>query len=296
MEIRTLRYFITVAQEESISRAAEVLHITQPTLSRQLAQMEQEMGVRLFERGPRKITLTSEGKLLRRRAEEIISLVDKTQRELSEQEELAGGCITVGCGELAAVAVLSRLFRDFHQRYPQVSFDLFTANADLVKEQIDKGLVDVGLLLEPIDVERYDFIRLDVLEKWGALLPPDHPLAQQPSVSAKELEELPLIFPRRPGVQSELASWFGETYERLNILFTSNLSTNSGMMVDAGLGVALTVEGSLPFLDRERLLFRPLFPELSATSVLAWKRQQPLSPAAARFIAFARCFLSMKSR
>lgn len=156
MEIRVLRYFLTVVREESITKAAEVLHITQPTLSRQLAQMEEEIGVRLFDRGTRKIRLTNEGLLLRRRAEEILQLVDKTEKELVEQEEQVEGKISIGCGEVASVQMLPDLIRNFHQKYPLVTFDLFTATADLVKEQMDKGLLDFGLLLEPIEMGSFD--------------------------------------------------------------------------------------------------------------------------------------------
>lgn len=151
MEIRVLRYFLTVVREEGINRAAEVLHITQPTLSRQLSQLEEEVGVKLFHRGARKITLTNEGILLRRRAEEILSLVDRTEKELVEQEELVEGRIVIGCGELAAVQILPEMIESFHEKYPLVSYDIFTANADLVKEQMEKGLIDIGVLLEPID-------------------------------------------------------------------------------------------------------------------------------------------------
>lgn len=152
MEIRVLRYFLTVAREESITKAADVLHITQPTLSRQLAQMEDEMGVKLFDRGTRKIVLTNEGLLLRRRAEEILELVDKTERELTEQEEAVEGTVTIGCGDLGAMQMLPELFRSFHDRYPAVTFDLYTATADHVRDQMERGLIDVGLLLEPINM------------------------------------------------------------------------------------------------------------------------------------------------
>ena len=214
MEIRVLRYFLTVVREESITKAADVLHITQPTLSRQLSQMEEEVGVKLFNRGSRRITLTNEGILLRRRAEEILQLVDKTEKELIEQEEQVEGKISIGCGEIAAVQVLPNLIKTFREKYPQVTFDIFTATADLVKEQMDKGLLDIGLLLEPVDMEKYDLIRLEVKEKWVVLMRPDAPLAEKENVTAKNLSELPLILPRRMNVQNELASWFGMHHAR----------------------------------------------------------------------------------
>lgn len=293
MEIRVLRYFLTVVREESITKAAEVLHITQPTLSRQLSQMEEEVGVKLFHRGVRKIDLTNEGILLRRRAEEILQLVDKTEKELIEQEEQVEGKISVGCGEIAAVQVLPKLIKTFREKYPQVTFDIFTATADLVKEQMDKGLLDIGLLLEPVDMEKYDFIRLDVKEKWVVLMRPDSPLAEKESVTAKDLSGLPLILPRRMNVQNELASWFGDHYDSLNVIFTSNLSTNSAIMVTGGLAYSLVIEGAVPFWDQSKVTYRPLSPPLMATSVLAWKRGQPFSLAASKFIGHMKCFLGI---
>lgn len=293
MEIRVLRYFLTVVREESISKAAEVLHITQPTLSRQLAQMEEEIGVKLFNRGTRRITLTNEGILLRRRAEEILSLVDKTERELLEQEEQIEGKITIGCGEIQAVQILSKLFSSFSEKYPNVTFDIFTATADLVKEQMDKGLIDVGLLLEPIDIEKYDFIRLPIKEKWVVLMKPDAPLCKKEFVTPKDLANLPLILPRRMKVQNELASWFGDYYKNLNIKFTSNLSTNGAVMVSEGLAYSVVIEGAVPFWDKNKITYRPLSPDLTATSVLAWKRQQPFSLAATKFIEYSKCFLGI---
>ena len=293
MEIRVLRYFLTVVREESITKAADVLHITQPTLSRQLSQMEEEVGVKLFNRGSRRITLTNEGILLRRRAEEILQLVDKTEKELIEQEEQVEGKISIGCGEIAAVQVLPNLIKTFREKYPQVTFDIFTATADLVKEQMDKGLLDIGLLLEPVDMEKYDFIRLEVKEKWVVLMRPDSPLAEKETVTAKDLSALPLILPRRMNVQNDLASWFGNYYVDLNVVFTSNLSTNSAVMVTGGLAYSLVIEGAVPFWDQSKVTYRPLAPSLTATSVLAWKRGQPFSLAAAKFIEHIKCFLGI---
>lgn len=284
MEIRVLRYFLTVVREEGINRAAEVLHITQPTLSRQLSQLEEEVGVKLFHRGAKKITLTSEGILLRRRAEEILSLVDRTERELIEQDMLIEGRIVIGCGELAAVQVLSELIGSFREKYPQVTYDLFTGNADLVKEQMEKGLIDIGVLLEPIDMDKFDFIRLTGKERWGVLMRPDDPLTAKEAVSPKDLEGLSLILPRRTNVRNELSNWFGDSLKNTQILFTSNLSTNGAIMVEKGLACSLVIEGSVPFCDKEKIAYRPLSPELTSNSVLAWKKHQPFSLAASKFI------------
>lgn len=290
MELRVLRYFLAVVREENITRAADVLHITQPTLSRQLSMLEEELGVKLMERGARKIVLTSEGILLRRRAEELIALADKTEQEFASQSETLEGRISIGSGEIGAVSALARCCEAFHEKYPLVTFDLLTANADVVKEQMDKGLLDVGLLLEPVDMDKYDYIRMTEREEWGVLMRPDDPLAARNSLTAAELSALPLILPRRLSVQSELANWFGSEYPRLDVRFTSNLSTNAAVMVHQGIGYALVIRGSLPFCDEQEIVFRPLSPALGAGSVLAWRRQQPFSLATTKFTSLQNAF------
>lgn len=286
MEIRVLRYFLTVVREGSITKAADVLHITQPTLSRQLSQMEEEMGVKLFVRGTRKIALTDEGLLLRRRAEEILELIDKTEKELVKQDEAVEGKVAIGCGDLAAVQILPQLFRSFREKYPAVTFDLYTATAEHVEERMERGLTDLGLLLEPVDKEKYGFIRLKQQEQWVAAMHPDSPLAKQEYVTASDLKEVPLIIPRRMSVRSELANWFGSDYERLNILFTSNLPSNSSIMVHNKLAYSLIIKGSVAFWDKEKIAYRPLYPGLYASSVIAWKRHQPFGRAASKFIEY----------
>ena len=293
MEIRILRYFLTVVREESISKAAEVLHITQPTLSRQLAQMEEETGVKLFERGSRKITLTSEGMLLRRRAEEILELVDRTVAELPLQEKDIEGTISIGSGEVAGMEVLAQMCGTFRVKHPNLNFDMYTATADVVKERIDRGLIDIGLLLEPIDLEKFDYIKLGVKERFVVLMRPDSPLAKKKHITKEDLVDLPLILPRRLNVQSQLANWFGDSFDKLNIAFTGNLGTNAAIVVKHGYGYAILVEGAMPFWDQSQLISRPLYPELSSGTVLVWKRGQPLGNAAEKFIDHMRCFLGM---
>lgn len=288
MEIRVLRYFLVVVQEQNITKAAERLHITQPTLSRQIAQMEEKMGVKLFERGTRKIVLTNEGMLLRRRAQEILELVDKTEKELEQQDHMIGGTVSVGCGDLAAVQLLPKLFRTFHERYPAVTFDLYTATADHVQERMDRGLTDVGVLLEPVNMEKYDYIRLNCQEEWVVIMHPDCPLAKLEYITPKDLRGVPLIIPRRLSIQSELARWFGSEYEKLNVLFTSNLTSNSSVLAHYKLACSIAVRGSISFWDSQKIVCRPLSPSLTASSVFAWKRKQPFAPAAEKFIEYAK--------
>ncbi len=293
MEIRVLRYFLTVAREESISRAAEALHLTQPTLSRQLAQLEEETGVRLFRRGARKIALTDEGMLLRRRAEEIVELAERTKAELPRRAGELEGTVTVGSGEVAGAGTLTRLCGSFRERHPKVIFDLYTAAADEVKERMERGLIDVGLLLEPVDLEKFAFIRLPARERFVALMRPDDPLAEKPFVTREDLAELPLILPRRLNVQSELASWFGDRFGTLNIAFTGNLPSNKLSVVHQGFGYAIVAEGPPGARDPDYVVSRPLKPELTAGTVLAWKRGQPFGRAAEAFIEHIRCFAGM---
>ena len=293
MEIRVLRYFLTVVREESITKAAEVLHITQPTLSRQLAQLEEEVGVKLFDRGTRKISLTDAGMLLRRRAEEIIDLSDKTIRELMTREEQVEGTVSIGGGELGAMEQVVELCGTFQREYPRVRFDIYTATADVVKEHVERGNLDIGILLEPIDMEKFEYIRFAGREQWVVLMRKNDPLAQFNAVNAEQLESLPLILPRRLNVQSELANWFGERFARLNIAYTGNLTTNTALIVQKGYGYAIVVDGSLPFGERADVVSRPLSPTLSASVVFAWKREQPLTTVTKKFIEHAKCFLGI---
>lgn len=294
LETRLLQYFLTVAEERNITNAARTLHITQPTLSRQMAQLEQEVGVKLFKKGSRPLELTNEGMLLRRRASEILELAQKTERELSSQEVQLEGRISIGSGELYAADIMSNVIAAFHREYPRVLFDVYTANADEIKNRMDDGLTDIGLLLEPVDVEKYDYIRMSDRERWVVLIPSGVPLARKEYVTPEDLAEIPVIMPSRQKIHDEVASWFGSYYTKLNISAVSNLSTNAALMVKAGMGYALIVEGGLPFLDRSEICMRPLKPELFGTTVLTWKRNQPMGLAVEKFVKFTKCFLGME--
>ena len=294
VETRLLHYFLTVARERNITNAAKVLHITQPTLSRQMTLLEEQLGVKLFVRDSRPLALTDEGFLLRRRAEEILELVEKTEAEVSAREEQVEGAVSIGCGELASTKLLMEMVAGFSEQFPRVTFDVYTANADRIKHRMDNGLTDVGLLLEPVEMERYEFIRMPVRERWVAMMPSGVPLARRKYVTARDLDDIPVIMPSRQKVHDEVASWFGDDYEKLRLIGTSNLSTNAALMVQAGMGYALAVEGSMPFLEQSNIRMIPLYPELTATSVLAWKWGQPISTAVSRFLEYIKCFLSME--
>ena len=260
MEFRVLKYFLMVAREENITKAAALLHLTQPTLSRQLMQLEAELGVKLFHRSKHSIILTEDGMLLKRRAQEIVSLSDKTVQELSHKEDMLSGEIAIGCGETKNMLFLSEQIKKFRQKYPLVQFSIHSAIADDIKERIEKGILDIGLLMEPVDVGKYEFIRMPQKEKWGILVRKDSELAAKESINPKDLTNVPLIMVKRELVKNELASWFGDYYEGLQIAATYNLILNAASMVERGVGVALCFDLGAAFY--EDLCFIPLAPTL----------------------------------
>lgn len=286
MELRNLKSFLVVAREENITRAAKLLHITQPSLSRQIMQLEDELGVKLFHRGKHSIVLTEQGHLLKRRAQEIAALAAKAEKELSQSEEIVSGEISIGCGETRNMKVLTRLMSDFQKKYPQVTFDIYTAVADDVKDRMESGLLDMGLLLEPVEITNYHFLRMPLKEKWCILMRADSPLAEKTVITAADLVGQRLILTKRRSVKNELENWLGEYYEQIKIVGTTNLSYyNRAMMVRSGLGVATCHE--FQNLDSE-LCLRPITPELSNGSVLIWKKAQVHSLAVERFLDFCR--------
>ena len=286
MELRILRYFLVTAREKNITRAADILHITQPTLSRQLAQLEEELGVPLFERGPHKFVLTTHGEILLRRAQEIAELITITEKEVGEDSEAVNGTVSIAAGEVESIHLLAELMKGFKQQYPNVHFELYAANAN--------GLADIALFLEPVDIDKYDFIRLGVKERYAILLPAGDELAQKDAVTAADLVGKNIILPWRATVKNELKSWFGSYAGSVNIILQCNMSTNASVMVQHGLGYSINIEGSTPYLDPAAIVKRPLAPELAATTVLAWKKHQPFNTAVTRFIEYARKQLTGK--
>ena len=279
MELRVLRYFLVVAREENITRAAQLLHITQPTLSRQLIQLEEELGVTLFKRSKYRIVLTDDGMLLRRRAQEIVDLAEKT--EFERHEESLSGEISIGCGETNSMSFLSERIATFRRAHPLVSFNIYSATADDIKDRLEKGLLDLGLLAEPVEIGRYDFIRMPKEDLWGVLVRRDSPLAQLESVTPADLVGIPLIMSRRQQVRDELAAWFGEYYQQIEIAGTFNLILNAANMVLHGVGAALGFYIADISADLRSI---PLSPELCTGTVLVWKKEQAYSRAAELFL------------
>ena len=281
MELRVLKYFLVVAREENITKAAALLHVTQPTLSRQLMQLEEELGVKLFRRGKYHVSLTDDGMLLRRRAQEIVELAEKTEQEFQRKDGELAGDISIGTGESNSMTALSRKIAAFRREHPLVRFHIYSATADEIQERLEKGLLDLGMLSEPVDIGRYEFTRLPKREQWGVWVDREHPLAAKECVTSGDLLGVPLLLPRRERVRQELAGWFGDDFEKVEVAATYNLILNAANMIRNGVGAAL---GFLIGNLSDELKFVPLSPPLETGSVLVWKKDQAFSSAAAEFL------------
>ena len=286
MELRVLKYFLATAQQESISKAAQVLHITQPTLSRQLMDLENELKTKLLIRGKRnkKITLTDEGKLLMARAQEIIELADKTESEFLYDEKNIAGEIYIGGGETDTMRVVARAAKKFTLKYKNIKFHLYSGNGDDVKEKLDKGLLDFGLFIEPFDKKEFDFINLSQKDKWGVLMRKDAELAKKNFITPKDLKDIPILSSRQFLVKNLISGWLGDDFEKLNIVGTYNLLFNASIMVDEGFGYALCIDKLINFTGKSNLCFKPLKPTLEAGVLFAWRKNSPLSKCAKLFI------------
>ena len=282
MEIRELRYFLAVAREENITRAAESLHIAQPSLSKQLMELERELGKQLLIRGKRKITLTKEGILLRKRAEEIIGLVEKTEWEIESDDEEILGDIYIGGS--AAESILRGAAR-LRNRYPGIRFHFYSGDAVDVSERLNHGSLDFAVMLEPVDSVRYDFLSLPDISQWGILMKKEDPLVDKGVITKEDMRTIPLIMHRRSGLQSEIAHWADTDVEHLNIVATYNVVHGSPVpFVQQGLGYFLTTRDMLaPQLDKE-VCFLPLEPNLPTAIALVWKKHAMFSKPATMFI------------
>lgn len=287
MELRVLRSFLAVAREQSISGAARALHLTQPTLSRQIMDLEEEVGVLLFHRGNRKITLTEQGMLMRKRAEQMLELEHKTKEELAAGEEAVSGTLHIGAGESHAFRTLARSIHNLGEEYPDVRFNLYSGNAEDLMERLDKGLLDFGLFIEPHDVTRYDYLRLPAVDTWGVLMRRDSPLAAKDAVVAEDLWNLPLISSRQALEGGQLSSWLRIETANLRLVGTYNLLFNAALMVEAGTGYALCLDGIINTTG-SGLCFRPLNPRLKSNVDLAWKKYQVFSKPAELLLARVR--------
>ena len=288
MDIRVLQYFLAVVREENITKAAQLLHITQPTLSRQLMGLEQELGVKLFSRNNHSVTLTEEGMLFRRRAEEIVTLSEMTKREL-KQEAMLTGEISIGSGEYHGSCHLSGILAAFRAEHPNVTYSIYSGNSDNIKERIERGTLDIGLLLEPVEISKYDFLHFPVPETWNALVRSDSPLAQKPYLTPQDIVPYPAVFSRRDQIRSEIVNWFGDSADRLNIIAHGDLQYNMASVIRRENGVLFTLKLDL---QHNGLKFVPLQPPIRAATVLVWKKNRVLSPLTNAFLDFAKKYIS----
>lgn len=284
MELRVLRYFLTIAREQSISAAAKALHITQPTLSRQLRDLEQELETQLFVRSNRSITLTDAGMLLRRRAEEIVALAERTEADFKNSDELVSGEIYIGGGETDAMRLIAQAAKELQKDYPHLRYHLFSGNADDVTQRLDKGLLDFAILIEPADIHKYDYIQLPVCDVWGLLMRKDSPLAEQAFIRPQDLHRIPLLTSRQTLVRNELSGWLGQPFETLNIVASYNLIYNASLMVEEGFGYALCLDKLVNTSGNSKLCFRPFQPRLEAHLDIVWKKYQVFSRATEVFL------------
>ena len=286
MELRTLRYFLAIAREESISKAAEALHTAQPSLSRQMKELEEELGKTLFYRGRRKITLTEEGMFLRKRAEEIIDLADRTAGELTQEKKLAGD-VYIGAGETETMRLIARAAGTLRRSFPDIHLHIVSGDRVDIVEQLDKGLIDFAVLVGEANPQ-YERLLLPWRDAWGVLMRKDHPLAQRSAVKPADLYGEPLLLSRQIRDGSPFQTWLGRSLAQLNVVSTHNLIYNASLMVAEGLGVAVTLEGLINTTGESCLCYRPLSPRLEAELYLSWKRYQTFSPAAAKFLELMR--------
>lgn len=288
MELRVLRYFLAVAREGTIVGAAKFLHVTQPTLSRQLQDLEEELGQQLFLRSNRTITLTPEGMLLRKRAEEVLEIINRTEADFNAMGENISGFVHIGGGESHAMKLIAETIRNLREDYPAIRCNLYSGNAEDVMERLDKGILDFGILIQPVDISKYDSIALPIRDVWGVVMRKDSPLAAKKSVTLRDLLNLPLICSRisirQSAVKNAYAEWFGNRFEKLNIVATYNLIYNAALMVESGIGYALALDGLVDTLGNRSLCFRPLEPRLESGLNIVWKKYQFFSKAAEVFL------------
>ena len=281
MEFRVLKYFLAIARTENISRAAEELNISQPALSRQIMDLEDELGAKLLLRSKRRTTLTEAGYLLKKRAEEITELMEKTVEDMTQAQDDVSGSIRIGCGETAGMRVIADTLEDLRREYPKIHIHLYSTDDSGVKERLEKGTLDFGVLVQPEPPKNYPYIEIDHEDCWGVFMNKTDPLANRPSICAEDLYNLPLIISQQALANKELRNWFGRKEDELNIVATYTLIYNASLMAEAGIGVLLSLEGILNLGDDSNLVFRPLNPPCICRIFFIWKSEQIFSKAAA---------------
>lgn len=284
MDIRVLQYFLAVAREESITKAAEALRMTQPPLSRQLKDLEEELGKQLLIRGSKKVTLTEDGMLLRKRAEELVALMEKTKAELASSNENISGDIYIGCGETESISFLAQAAQDLQVKHPLIHYHIYSGDAERVIEKLDKGLIDFGLLVGEADISKYDYLRLPQKDLWGVLMRKDSPLADKKTICAEDLWNKPLIVSHQTSISTEMFRWLRADISKLNIVATYDLIYNAAQFVKKGFGYVITLDRLINTTGDSNLCFKPLFPTLEAELCIVWKKYQVLSRASSTFL------------
>ena len=298
MELRVLQYFLAVAREQSISRAAESLHLSQPTLSTQLKHLEEELGKTLMIRGTkgsRKIVLTEEGMILRKRAEEILDLVRKTENEITLSDDSVVGDVYIGAGETDMIRLVARTAQAMNEEYPDIHYHISSGNTAFVMEQLDKGLIDFGILYDSVDLSKYDSVKIPESDVWGVLMRRDAPLASKEVITPEDLWDKPLILSQQENQKSELAVWMRYDLSKLNVVATYNLIFNGSLFVDEGMGYAVCFDKLINVSGDSTLCFRPLSPELKAAPYLVWKKYQIFSKASEKFMEYFLKYLNKET-
>ncbi|MCQ2449560.1 MAG: LysR family transcriptional regulator [Clostridia bacterium] len=286
MELRELKYFLSVANEQSISKASEALFVTQPNLSRQMQKLEKEIGQQLFIRGSgnRRLVLTDAGKLLQKRAEEMLELYRKTEEELCAPITDVSGEICIGGGESYVLKLVAKAARDLQKQYPKVRFQLFSGDSTAVSERLDKGLIDFGIFIEPADLSKYDCLQLPLTDTWGILMKKDHPLAPKDHITPEDLWDEPLIISKQSYNKRRITDWFQKPMGSLNVVATYNLIYNASLLVEEGMGCALGLDKLINTTGNSNLCFRPLYPTLESHLNIAWKKHPVFPKCAEAFL------------
>lgn len=283
MEIRVLRYFLEIARQGSMTAAAEALHVSQSALSKQMKELEGELGQKLFRRGSRSVSLTDAGMLLRRRAEDIVDMVDKTADEFGAMDDLQGGDVYLGCAESYLMAHIAGIIRDFRKQYPLFRYHIISGDRTVVLDRLDRGLLDFGVVVEVPDSDRYQYLELPGVDTWGVLMPATHPLAGKDAIRPEDLYDWELICSEQ-SIEVDMPRWCGKKADRLNFTGTTNLAYNGSVFVKEGLGLMLCFEHLVPAGEGSGLVFRPLEPRLENRLYLIWKKYQVFSPIAQRLL------------
>lgn len=277
MEIRVLRYFLEVAREGNMTHAAQRLHISQPTLSRQIKELEEELGKKLFTRSNYSVKLTEEGMLLRKRAEDILDMADKTVAEFHAMDEINGGDIHIGCAESNGIAPFIQVIQSLQKQYPRIRYHFYSSGTEAVNERLDRGLLDFAIIVQEADPSKYNYLRIPVSDQWGLIMRKDSPLAQHTCIHLHDLMDIPLILSRQ-AMGEEMPRWFGETQDKLHIVATYDLLFNTSVMVREGFGYVLGFDGLVYTGPDSDLCFRPLEPALTSPMYIIWKKYQVFSP------------------